>query len=344
MTRFLAGPAVHGGARLAWPALLALLAMAQPAAAGELVIEPVTVDELKAVFGRVESRDSVPARARISGTIREITVEAGSQVQTGQLVATVVDDKLLLQRNASESEIKALASQFENARTDLDRAQQLLAKGATPQNRVDQAQTQADVFGNQLAAAQARRSVIEQQLKEGEVLAPASGRVLSVPLTKGSVVLAGELIANIAGGGYFLRLSLPERHAAEIREGDSVRVARRLLSQSGAAEAGQVEEGKLVKVYPEVAGGRVLADVEVSGLGEYFVGERTLVWLPVGRRTAIMVPASAISTRHGVDYVRISGKTAPVDVAVVLGGSPPAADGRVEILSGLRPGDRVLVP
>jgi RND family efflux transporter MFP subunit len=299
---------------------------------------------LKAVFGKVESRDTVPARARISGTVREITVEAGSHVETAQRIATVVDDKLVLQRNASDADIKALSSQLDNARTELDRAQQLLAKGAAPQNRVDQAQTQVDVFGNQLDAAQARRAVIEQQLKEGEVLAPASGRVLSVPLTKGSVVLAGDTIASIAGGGYFLRLSLPERHAAEVKEGNAVRVARRALSPSGGGDAGQVEEGRLVKVYPEIAGGRVLADVEVSGLGEYFVGERTLVWLPVGRRTAIMVPASAVSTRHGVDYVRISGKAGPVDIAVVVGGDPPAADGRVEILSGLKPGDRVMVP
>lgn len=338
------GQLTHIRPKLRRLTLVLVLAATLPAAAAEVVVEQVTVDELKAVFGQVESRDTVPARARMSGTVREITVEAGSQVETGQLIARVVDDKLALQRNASDAEIKALTSQFENARTDLDRAQQLLAKGATPQNRVDQAQTQADVFGNQLAAAQARRAVIEQQSKEGEVLAPSSGRVLSVPLTKGSVVLAGDTIASIAGGGYFLRLSLPERHAAEIKEGDMVRVARRALSSPGAAAAGQVEEGRLVKVYPEITGGRVLADVEVSGLGEYFVGERTLVWLPVGRRTVVMVPATAVSTRHGVDYVRIAGASGPVDIAVVLGGALPSADGRVEILSGLRPGDRVTVP
>jgi hypothetical protein len=201
-----------------------------------------------------------------------------------------------------------------------------------------------DVFNGQVAAARAQRAVVEQQLTEGQVLAPVSGRVLSVPLTQGSVVLAGDEVAQIAGGGFFLRLSLPEPHAAEIKEGDSVRVARRLLSSADAAAPGSIEQGKLVKVYPEISDGRVLADVEVDGLGDYFVGERTLVWLPVGQRTIIAVPAAAVATRHGVDYVSIAGASGPVDVAVVTGAALPEADGRVEILSGIGAGDRVIVP
>lgn len=323
---------------------LLVLAVSLPAAASEYIVQPTMVDEMKAVFGQVESRDTVPARARISGTVHDVTVEEGSQVETGQLIATVVDDKLVLQRDAADAEMKALTSQLANARTDLDRAQQLLAKGAAPQSRVDQAQTQVDVFTSQLVAAEARRAVIEQQLTEGQVLAPASGRVLSVPVTKGSVVLAGDEILRVAGGGYFLRLALPERHAAAIKEGDTVRVGRRILSPAGEAEAEQVEEGRIVKVYPEITGGRVLADVEVGGLGDYFVGERTLVWIPVGQRGVIAVPAAAVSTKHGVDYVQIAGDAGPLDVAVILGGSAPAADGRVEILSGLDAGDRVIVP
>src|SRR5271166_1605338 len=41
----------------------------------------------------------------------------------------------------------------------------------------------------------AERAVIEQQLAEGDVLAPTSGRVLKVPVTPGTVVLPGEPVA-----------------------------------------------------------------------------------------------------------------------------------------------------
>jgi hypothetical protein len=103
--------------------------------------------------------------------------------------------------------------------------------------------------------------------------------------------------------------------------------------------------GRIAKVYPEIAEGRVIADVEVEGLGDYFVNERTLVWIPVGRRNAIAVPAAAISTRHGIDYVSIADDDGTTDVAVILGES--FVDGgvrQVEVLTGLRDGDRVILP
>jgi hypothetical protein len=84
----------------------------------------------------------------------------------------------------------------------------------------------------------------------------------------------------------------------------------------------------------------------VEGLGDYFVGERALVFLPVAKREALVVPAAAISRRHGLDYVRIAGPAGtPVEVVVEAGERVRAADGEgVEILSGLKAGDRVILP
>ena len=338
--------AVRALAGLAFAAALA--AQATASAAAEIVVALETVLETKAVFGQVESRNVVPARARIGGTIRSIAVEEGSEVQEGEVIAIVVDDKIALQLDAADAEVDALRSQLENAETELTRAEQLLSRGVAPQSRVDQARTQVDVYTNQLVAAEANRSVVLQQSREGEVLAPASGRVLSVPVTPGTVVLPGEALARIAGGGYFLRLSLPERHAAEIREGDTVVVGERMLSGAGAA-AMTTRDGRLAKIYPEIAEGRVEADVEVAGLGDYFVGERTLVWIPVGRRQVIALPSAALTTRHGIDIVRIATDAGEMEVAVIVGetliGDGNGDNGaRVEILTGLKEGDRVVLP
>lgn len=316
-----------------------LVALLSPAFGGEV---PVTVTErpdLKAVFGQVESRDVVPARARIGGTITALSVEEGSAVKAGDVIATVVDDKLALQLSAVDARIKALEAERDNAKTELDRAVKLLATGVVPKTKVDQLQTQYDVLVNQIAAAKADRSVLEQQQSEGAVLAPAPGRVLSVPVTRGSVVMPGEPIARIAGGGYFLRLSLPERHAAHIKQGDEVLVGSRGVTElDDPAKAGH---GHVVKVYPEIDGGRVLADVEVDGLGDFFVGERTRVWIPVDMKRVISVPASAVTTRSGIDYVRVGGTEVPVITGARFEENGAAS---IEILSGLGEGDMVTTP
>ena len=124
--------------------------------------------------------------------------------------------------------------------------------------RLDQLRTTVDVTRNQLAAAEAQRAVVVQQGAEGEVLAPGDGRVLTVPVTRGAVVLAGEPIAVIGGGGFFLRLAIPERHASALQEGATIRIT------AGGAESA----GRLVKVYPQIENGRVVADVEVETPGD----------------------------------------------------------------------------
>ncbi|MBN9062664.1 MAG: efflux RND transporter periplasmic adaptor subunit [Rhizobiales bacterium] len=329
------------------PFLLLVVAavLAAPAArSAEFTVKATIIPEMKAVFGQVESRIVVQARARIGGSIRELRVSQGDEVKEGQTVAVVVDDKLALQLNAADAKIEALNSQLDNARVQYDRAQQLRASGTGTQANLDQARMQFEVAANQVAAGKAEKTVIEQSAREGAVSAPASGRVLTVPVTLGSVVLPGEVIARVAPGPYYLRLSLPERHAAEITEGSDVLVSERGLSQES-GRFSEAKRGRIVKVYPEISDGRVIADVEVAGIGDYFVNERTLVSIPVGKRTALAVPPNAIRTLHGVDYVRVASSSGEIDVAVIIGERfEDNGAARVEILTGLRDGDRILTP
>ncbi len=326
-------------------ALLTIIASPTSVSAAEFVVQAVTVPDMKAVFGQVASRTVVPARARIGGSIREIRTSEGNEVRKDEVVAVVVDDKLALERSSADAKLKALLSQLDNARTELERSQQLLERGVTSQTRLDQAKLQFDVIVNQVAAARADVAVIEQRSREGEVLAPANGRVLRVPVTPGSVVLPGEEIARIASGQYFLRLSLPERHAAEIRQGATVRIDRRGLSATSRGSTTDARTGRIAKVYPEIVDGRVIADVEVDDIGNYFVNERTMVWIPVAQRSVLAVPPHAVVTRQGVDYVRVATADGAISVSVIPGETLQLDDGpRIEILSGLRDGDRIVLP
>ena len=123
------------------------------------------------------------------------------------------------------------------------------------------------------------RDVVAQRMSEGAVLAPGAGRILRVPVSEGSVVLPGETIATLAEDHYILRLQLPERHARFMRAGDAVQIGARGLEDDGAKR-----EGRVRLVYPEIEGGRVIADVEVPALGDDFVGERTRVYVNTGMR------------------------------------------------------------
>ena len=331
--------------RLTQLGIAASLVMGLPLAglAGELTLEPTIVPVMKSVFGQVQSRRLVPARARIGGTITTVQVEEGDQVATGQVIAVIIDDKIALQRDALQARQLAVTAQLENAKVSLTRVRTLFARGTVSQSRLDEQTTQVSVLTNQLQEVNAQLAVNRQQSREGKVKAPAAGRVVSVPITQGSVILPGETIARIAGGGYFLRLSLPERHAARLQQGRDVLVEKRGLA--GPQSAATTLKGRLAKIYPEIENGRVIADVEVSGLGDFFVGERTLVSIQIGERQVIAVPPNAIATRYGIDYVTVLTRAGEAQVSVVVGDTYSTKNGqKTEILSGLRAGDRIVAP
>ncbi len=322
-------------------ALVLSAAALTTAGAAEFTVQPIEIVDDKAVYGTVESINRIEARTRIGGTIVSLAVTEGSAVTQNQVVARVEDPKLALRSEALNSEIGGVEAELANTRADLGRAEQLIARGAVTQQRLDQLRTAVQVAENRRNALQSERAVIAQQMTEGDVLAPAGGRVLRVPVTRGSVVMPGESVASIATEHYVLRVMLPERHAAAIRTGDTVKVGPRGLDPA----AGGGRSGRVIKVYPELAQGRVMADVEVAGLGDYFVGERALVRVPVARRSALAVPPSAVTRRHGLDYVRIAAEGGrPIEAVVELGRTIETPSGsRIEVISGLRAGDRVVV-
>lgn len=301
------------------------------------------IDDLKAVFATVRSKKVVEARVRTPGTIASLKIVEGVHVEPGEVLGIVADPKIALRIKASDAQIVALESRVATAKADFDRTAELQRRGVSPQARLDQSKTAYDVAINDLSAARSERSVIEKQLEEGQILAPATGRVLRVPVTEGSVVMAGESIASIAANEYLLRLELPERHARSMKKGDPISVGQRELGP----ETQGSTRGRIVQVYPELQGGRVVADAEVERLGDYFVGERVQVWISAGKRRAIVVPQDLVFRRFGLDYVRVMTATGtPIDV-IVQAGQEIATDGNailVEILSGVRPGDRLVKP
>ncbi|MBU2581448.1 MAG: efflux RND transporter periplasmic adaptor subunit [Alphaproteobacteria bacterium] len=334
-------------------ALLAFAAATVQYAAGGLVFAAVAeesysvsendVEDTKAVFATVRTKDLTEARVRTPGTVIALKVDEGAEVKAGEVIAVVADPKIALGIKALDAQIVALESRVATAQADYDRGLQLAKRGVTPQARIDQLKTTLDVAVNELAATRAERQVSEAQTSEGEVLAPADGRVLKVPLTVGSVVMPGESVATIAANEFLLRIELPERHARFMKVGDAIKVGARGLS----GDENQATEGRITQVYPQLESGRLVADAEVPRLSDYFVGERARVWISAGKRRAIVVPSAYVFQRFGLDFARLKkkdGKT--IDVIVQLGrkASLGGRSSMSEVLAGLKAGDEIVKP
>ena len=320
--------------------ILATVAFGAHAAADNLTVALRPVADEKAVFATVESVSVVPARGRIGGIIVQLNVREGDPVTRGQAIATIGDEKLALQMKSLDAQIDALQAQSSQARIDFTRTEGLVERGTLPRIKLDEARTAFNVAENTLLARTAERAVVQQQFNEGQVLAPAGGRVLRKQVAVGSVVLPGDPVAMIAQQDFKLRLRVPERHARFLKAGDKIRV--------DGAEFGDPspKSGVIDLVYPQIEDGRVIADATVENLGEYFVGDRLRVWISGGERKAFVIPPNYVTTRFGIDYVQIREGNRTIAAPVQRGrnlASPDLPDG-LEILSGIRPGDQLVQP
>jgi RND family efflux transporter MFP subunit len=321
-------------------AVLAVGIPARLAAEDTLTVVQQSVADEKAVFATVESISVVPARGRIGGTVVSLNVREGDRVTAGQAIATIGDEKLVLQMKSLDAQIEALHAQASQAQIDFTRTEGLVERGILPRVKLDEQRTALNVADNNLRSKTAERAVINEQLNQGQVLAPADGRVLKRLITAGSVVLPGDPIVTVAQQNFKLRLRVPERHARFLKAGDKVRI--------DGGEFGEEAErwGVVDLVYPQIEEGRVIADATANGLGEYFVGDRLRVWVSGGKRPTFVVPAGYVKTRFGIDYVRLQRPEGIADVPVQRGRELPtqALPDGLEILSGIRDGDRLVRP
>ena len=321
--------------------LFAFAALSAAAAQTYFTVKLVDLPDEKAVFATVESPYVVPARARIGGTIASLSVHQGDAVKKDQVIAVVGDERLILQINSLNAQIAGLQSQLAQTQIELSRAQTLYRQGYGSKAAYDQANTAVDVATSALRSRTAERASAEQNMQQGQVLAPVAGRVLTVPLTQGTVVLNGDTIATIGEEPFRLRLRIPEQHALFLKAGDPIRLAAHQLG----AEPGAT--GTITLVYPLVEDGRVVADAKVDGLGNYFVGDRVLVWINAGTRPGYVVPGDCVETHFGIDYVRLHQPGGGiVDVPVQRGEKrpTPTLPNGLEILSGVQDGDVLVHP
>lgn len=310
-----------------------------------LVVQRRMLTELAPVFGTVEGARTLPARARIAGTVATLDGKDGDHVIAGQELAIVADSTLLAHKATLDAEITGNRAQLAEARLEFTRAQRLVGQGAVSRATFDQARSGLRVAESTLSARLAKRETIEKQIDQGAVRAPHAGLVLHVPVAKGSVLMPGDIVAEIAEAPFRVRLAIPERYIRFVHQNALIRIDGNELGVA------RTLFGSIDEIKPGIVDGRVIAYATVPKLPARFIGVRVQAWLPAQRHPAIVIPRFYILSLSGADYAQVAQKDGQkpariIDVPIQRGAtrpSPAMPDG-IEILSGLEPGDVLVRP
>jgi RND family efflux transporter MFP subunit len=188
-----------------------------------------------------------------------------------------------------------------------------------------------------LAERRSELAIARQQLLDSVLKAPIDGAVRQRHATAGEYLAAGAPIVTIMRiHPLRLRLSVPERVAANVRPGQPVHV-----KVEGVADA---VPGRVVRLSPafDEADRTLLVEAEVpNAQGQLRPGafaEAEIVTAPA--EPTILVPASAIVTFAGVEKVLTVRNGVSVEKRVQTG---RRLGDRVEIIAGLAPDELVVV-
>ncbi|MDE8654038.1 efflux RND transporter periplasmic adaptor subunit [Novosphingobium album (ex Liu et al. 2023)] len=309
---------------------------ARPAAGPALVVRPVSAPRWTSVSAEVATVDQAQVLARIPGILTALSVKAGDTVEKGQAIGRIVDSQLGYQSGAYGAQAAAAQAQAAQAQAELARARYLYQNGVYAKARLEQAQAMASAAQAQVSAARQQQQAVNAVAGQGAVIAPASGRVLAADIPAGSPVAPGMVIATITSGPVIVRLDMPESLADKVHPGAAV-VAQGVDGTPGESR------GTVMRVYPAVNAGQVRADVMMSGIDSRLIGRRVAARVESGTRTALLVPQGYVSTRYGIDYVTLRGRDGALSAVPVQTAPADLAD-RVEILSGVAAGDRLVPP
>jgi membrane fusion protein (multidrug efflux system) len=280
------------------------------------------VETLDAV-GNALANEQVTLTAPVTDRLLQLNFDDGAFVQSGQIVAELAQGQESAQLAEAQARVREAGQQLERVRMLRDRG----------------FATKSDFDVRTAAAATARAQAAEARASIGDrvIRAPFAGWVSLRTISVGAMVTAGTEIATISDTSSIkLDFPVPETMLAAIRPGLPI-------DARAAAYPDQPVRGRIATVDSVVDPDSRAVTVRAilpNGEGRLKPGMLLSVKIETRPRTGLSVPELAVVGEAATSFVYVVGPDLVVKRTNVRTGLRSA--GRIEILSGLRPGDRVV--
>lgn len=294
------------------------------------IVERGELASFVSATGTIKPVNSVDISSKITGLIRQVSVNENDQVNAGQ-VLVVLDDTHL------RALVMQAQSRLTNASANLVRLERLGASGAIALQQLDAARMDYNV-------AQAACDDAVAQLDDTIIKAPIAGTVIGKPVPAGQTVAPGistpMVLMTIADMSKMqIETQVDETDIGKVVEGQHVTFTVDAYSNrtftgtvSNISQKANIQQN--VVYYP------VMIDVDTAnGLKPTMTARVTI---HAGEVTnALLVPLTVLKENKNGRYVQILKDGQPQNIIVTTG---LMGDDKVEIVTGLKDGDQIILP
>ncbi len=292
------------------------------------------------ISGTLMADKDATVRAEVSGSILQVTVAEGEQVRRGALLVRIEDQALGDAYKSAQSAFRSAEQALGVAGREAARTESLVKGGALAERELDTARNAVTAAQAQLEDARSRVASVAKQLSNLTIRSPLDGVVAARPVNAGDVVSPGtELYRIIDPRSMRLEASVPSESLSAIKVGLPVQFQVR-------GYPGQTIEGRIERISPTADA--VTRQVSIFVTIPNTTGRLVAGLFAEGRvaqesRRALVLPLSAVNTSDPkAPWVLRANSGKAEKVTVALGLRDDQTE-RIEITSGVKEGDRLLV-
>jgi RND family efflux transporter MFP subunit len=289
--------------------------------------------------GTIEGAQRVPLSTKMMGTVTALDVEEGDRVREGQTLVRVRSQNVEAQKRQVEARLREARAARDNAETTFNRMKALREKDSATQQEFDNAQTGFERAQAQVEALESQLEEIEDMLAYATVQSPIDGFVVEKRSEAGALAAPGQPLLVVETLDEMKAVvQVPAESINRFSMGDSVTV------EVGAA-GNVTRQGVVSQINPagHYASRQFEVQVQIARNGDGGTiksGMYAQVLHQTGTRSALTVPRQALVQRGQLTGLY----TVANDQALLRWVRTGAQMGdRVEVLSGLRPGEPYIV-
>lgn len=161
-------------------------------------VEEQTLIDHRELLGRVDSKETVEIRPRVSGHIDEVRLQAGQVVEKGDILFVIDPRWYRAQADLARADVERAKVRVEIAEKESTRTAGLLASRAVSVEVAETRSSRLQEARAELLAAEATLATAQLDLEHTEVRSPIRGKVSR------ALVTAGNLVSGVPGGATLL--------------------------------------------------------------------------------------------------------------------------------------------
>lgn len=176
-----------------WPEKIAFwrngsTATKKPARSTTAVVTARNISFAVMAAGDIGPADTVSVRPEISGRIATLPVDIGDRVKKDQVLFTLDDSDLQIERSTRLTEIEGAKLQVDRAQRNFERSKQLFSDKLISQELYENTRTEFELAKNSLTRAENSLAQVEDKLSKTKILAPFDCTILTRPVSVGQAV------------------------------------------------------------------------------------------------------------------------------------------------------------